>query len=161
MELNRNQYFLAGLVIFLLGIQLRLVDTFVLNERATHFLAQRMPQIASTSETATLLASTPMSPNPRIQPPNWVGWSFVSVGSVLILYSLAEEAGWISGADIRVCQLCCRQTGMSAPRQCLPHEVTPARVQLDHPLGHHVRLLQLFEKTAAAIEANLLVLVAA
>ena len=58
MELNRNQYFLAGLVIFFLGIQLRMVDGFVLNERATHFLHQRMQQmngaqIASATENAT------------------------------------------------------------------------------------------------------------
>ena len=89
MDLNRNQYFLAGLVVFLLGIQLRMVDGFVLNERATQFLAQRIPQIASTSETATLLASSPLANKHRLHPPNWIGWSFVSVGSVLILYSLA------------------------------------------------------------------------
>ena len=45
MELNRNQYFLAGLIVMLIGIQLRLVDAFVLNEHATHFLHQRMQQI--------------------------------------------------------------------------------------------------------------------
>jgi len=95
MDLNRNQYFLAGLVVFFLGIQLRMVDGFVLNERATLFLHQRMQQMkgqpfASASENATLLASTPLSqPNRRIHPPNWLGWSLISVGSVLILYSLA------------------------------------------------------------------------
>jgi hypothetical protein len=94
MELNRNQYFLAGLVVFLLGIQLRLVDGFVLNERATHFLAERMHQmrgqpVASASESATLLASSLPGGRHSIHPPNWIGWSFVSVGSVLILYSLA------------------------------------------------------------------------
>jgi len=89
MDLNRNQYFLAGLVVCLLGIQLRLVDTFVLNERATQFLARRIPQIASTSEKATLLASSPLVTRQRVHPPNWLGWSLVSVGSVLILYSLA------------------------------------------------------------------------
>ena len=94
MEFNRNQYFLAGLVVFLLGIQLRLVDGFVLNERATQLLAQRMQQmngqpIASASESATLLASVPPGSTHSIYPPKWLGWSLVSVGSVLILYSLA------------------------------------------------------------------------
>src|SRR3954465_437096 len=94
MDLNRNQYFLAGLVIFCLGIQLRLVDVFVLNERATHFLHQRVQQIkaqqfASAGESsATLAAATPSSKH-RLQPPNWLGFSLISVGSVLILYSLA------------------------------------------------------------------------
>jgi len=91
MEFNRNQYFLAGLVIFLLGIQLRLVDGFVLNERATQFLHQRMKSqpLASASESTTLLASTPLAPKHRVSPPKWIGWSLVSFGSVLILYSLA------------------------------------------------------------------------
>jgi hypothetical protein len=94
MEFNRNQYFLAGLVVFLLGIQLRLVDGFVLNERATQLLAQRMqqingPQIVSASESATLLAAAPPGSTHSIYPPKWLGWSLVSVGSVLILYSLA------------------------------------------------------------------------
>jgi len=94
MEFNRNQYFLAGLVIFLLGIQLRLVDGFVLNERATQLLAQRVQQmrgqhVASASESTTLLASLPPGHKHRVHPPKWLGWSLVSVGSVLILYSLA------------------------------------------------------------------------
>src|SRR4051794_21725620 len=94
MELNRNQYFLGGLLVLLLGIQLRMVDAFVLNEQATHFLHQRMQQIkaqqfASAGEaSATLAAATPTAKH-RLQPPDWLGWSLVSVGSVLILYSLA------------------------------------------------------------------------
>jgi len=94
MEFNRNQYFLAGLVIFLIGIQLRLVDGFVLNERATQLLAQRMQAlrgqpVASAGESTTLLASIPPGHTHRISPPKWLGWSLVSIGSVLILYSLA------------------------------------------------------------------------
>ena len=75
MEFNRNQYFLAGLVIFLLGIQLRMVDTIVLNERTTQFLAQRMQQmkqsnqIASTNDAATLFASQAPVGRHRMQPP--------------------------------------------------------------------------------------------
>jgi uncharacterized membrane protein YhaH (DUF805 family) len=95
MEFNRNQYFLAGLVVFLLGIQLRMVDTIVLNERATQFLAQRMQQfkesaqIASTNDAATLFAAQAPVGRKRVQPPKWLGWALVSVGSVLILHSLA------------------------------------------------------------------------
>ena len=93
MEFNRNQYLLAGLVVFMLGIQLRVVDGFVLNERATHFLHQRVQQFknqqfASASDSPSLLASTPLTPNHRLHPPKWLGWSLVSLGSVLVLYSL-------------------------------------------------------------------------
>jgi len=94
MELNRNQYFLAGLVILLLGIQLRVVEGFVLNERATQVLSQRLQQmrgqqVASTSESATLLATAPPGHMHTIYPPRCLGWSLVSIGSVLVLYSLA------------------------------------------------------------------------
>jgi len=94
MDFNRNQYFMAGLVVFMLGIQLRFVDGFVLNERATQVLRQRVqqmrgPQVASASESATLFASSLPGINHVIHPPGWLGWSLVSVGSVLILYSLA------------------------------------------------------------------------
>jgi len=93
MELNRNQYFLFGLVILFLGIQFRRVDSFVLNERATQFVSQNLqrlkPALASTSDKATLLASQPPLAKHHIDPPAWLGWSLTSLGSVLILYSLA------------------------------------------------------------------------
>ena len=46
--------------IVLLGIQLRLVDTFVLNEKSTQFLAQRIQQIkgkSSAGELTTLVSA--------------------------------------------------------------------------------------------------------
>ncbi len=94
MDLNRNQYFMAGLVVFLLGLQLRWVDSFVLNERTSQFVAQRIQQIkgqqiASTSEASTLLATQPTVTRQRIQRPRWLGYSVISIGGVLILYSLA------------------------------------------------------------------------
>ena len=96
MDLNRNQVFMAGLIVFLLGIQLRMVEAFVLNERATQFLAQRIQeikgnQVASTSDLRTLLASQGPVAKKRIVPPKWIGWALVSVGSVLILHSLAMK----------------------------------------------------------------------
>jgi hypothetical protein len=93
-EFNRNQILMAGLVVLMLGIQMRMVEAFILNEHATQFLAQRMQQIkgqqvASASELPTLLAAQAPIGNHRLAPPNWLGFSFVSVGSVLVLYSLA------------------------------------------------------------------------
>jgi hypothetical protein len=94
MELNRNQYFLIGLVIVFLGAELRMVDTFVLNDRATHFIHQRVQQmkgqqVASTSEISTVLATQSPAVKRRINPPDWLGYSLLSVGSVLVIYSLA------------------------------------------------------------------------
>ena len=42
MEINRNQYFMIGLVILLLGLQIRMVETYVLNERCSKFIAERL-----------------------------------------------------------------------------------------------------------------------
>lgn len=94
MEFNRNQYLMAGLVVFLLGIQLRLVDAFVLNERATQLLARQMQQfkgqqVASVGEMPTYLASQAPIAKHRLEPPDWLGYSVLSIGGVLVLYSLA------------------------------------------------------------------------
>jgi len=94
MDVNRNQIFLGGLVVLLLGIQLRLVDTYVLNERATQFLAQRMQQIrgsevASAGDFSTIFAAQGPIGNKRIDIPPWLGYSLLSIGGVLVLYSLA------------------------------------------------------------------------
>ena len=94
MEFNRNQFFMAGMLILLLGVQFRSVDTLVLNERTTQFLAQRMqawkqPQMASTGDFSTSLAASGPIGNHRLQPPKWLGWALVSVGSVLVLHSLS------------------------------------------------------------------------
>jgi hypothetical protein len=93
MEFNRNQWFLAGIVVLLLGLQLRYVETFVLNERTTQFLAQRLKDaemVASNDMGASLAASAPIAKK-AVSPPRWIGSMFVSVGSVLLLYSLAMK----------------------------------------------------------------------
>jgi hypothetical protein len=92
MEFNRNQYFMAGLVVLLLGIQLRLVEAFVLNERATEFVAQRIQQIkgqASPGSGTTLVTAEAPATKHRLQRPKWLGYSVISIGGVLVLYSLA------------------------------------------------------------------------
>ena len=96
MDFNRYQCFMAGLVVFLLGIQLRMVEAFVLNERATQFLAQRMQeikgnQVASAGDLPTLFAAQAPVAKKKLEPPKWIGWAMVSVGSVLILQSLVMK----------------------------------------------------------------------
>jgi len=93
MEFNRNQWFLAGIVVLLLGLQLRYVETFVLNERTTQFLAQKMKDaelVASNDMGASLAASSPVAKK-VVTPPRWIGCLLVSMGSVLLLYSLAMK----------------------------------------------------------------------
>ena len=88
MELNRNHYFLVGVVVLLLGIQLRMVDSYVLTEQFTRTLNAR-------NEHGGLMNPMPMIQNATapsqkvIKPPESLGWALISVGSVLILHALA------------------------------------------------------------------------
>lgn len=91
MEINRNQWFMIGLVVLALGIQLRFVDSYVLTEKATHWLAQRFgkPHEQAATGFSQLWAAEGPAPRKVVVPPEWLGWATVSVGSVLILHSLA------------------------------------------------------------------------
>ena len=88
MELNRNQYFFLGIVILLIGIQLRMVSSVILTEEATRFLAEHTQ---SSAESTMFNAASSIGAGSRrvVQPPEWLGWCLISVGSVLILHSLA------------------------------------------------------------------------
>ena len=91
MEINRNQWFLAGLVLLLLGLEFRVVDSIVLTPQFTRFLAERTGHpMAAASETMETLASTeaPMPPK-TIRPPESIGWAFLSFGVVFVLHSLS------------------------------------------------------------------------
>jgi hypothetical protein len=90
MELNRNQYFFMGLVILFLGVQLRMVESYTLTQEATRFLAERS-QSSSTNAVFSLTSDMGAGPQKVIQPPEWAGWCLLSVGSVLILHSLAMK----------------------------------------------------------------------
>jgi hypothetical protein len=88
-EINRNQYFLAGLVVLFLGLQIRAVETFVLNEKASRFLSERIPALASADD--SLVPSAGPAPRKTVRPPTWLGYAVISVGAVLILHSLAMK----------------------------------------------------------------------
>ena len=94
MEINRNQYFMAGLVLLFLGIQFHMVDAYVLNEKASQRLAERMTKSDSgegpASQSFTQAAAMAI-PHHTVKPPEWLGWAFISVGSVLMLHSLAMQ----------------------------------------------------------------------
>ena len=92
MELNRNHWFLIGLLLLFLGIQFRAVDTFVLNEKASRFLAERVrPAVSNTNGLTNFLASAGPIPRKSVQPPPWLGFALISIGSVLVLHSLAMK----------------------------------------------------------------------
>lgn len=86
MEFNRNHYFLVGVLLLLLGLQFRAVDSFVLNEKTTRILAGRSQQPA-----ISLLSAAGPMPRKTVRLPNWLGYSLISVGSVLMLHALAMK----------------------------------------------------------------------
>ena len=96
MEFNRNQYFMMGLVLLFLGLQIKFVDSYVLTEDAATFVAKRLGKDKPAESTGLLansfasMTSTASAPQHRtVKPPAWLGWAFISVGAVLILHSLA------------------------------------------------------------------------
>jgi hypothetical protein len=89
-EFNRNHYLIAGLVLLFVGIQLRLVDSYVLNEATTRVLTPQ--STGAMTRNNPLLASITPTPRKVIKPPEWLGWALMSVGSVLVLHALAMKA---------------------------------------------------------------------
>jgi hypothetical protein len=94
MELNRNQFFMLGMVLLLLGLQIRMVDTYVLTPKCTRLLAEKTGHpMAAAIEAADKFGgpqSAAVAPHP-LKPPDWLGWSLMSIGAVLILHSLAMK----------------------------------------------------------------------
>lgn len=90
-ELNRNHYFAIGVVVLLLGVQLRMVDTYVLNESTTRALANQFGDQGdqATVKVSRFLPGVGEAAKKQVHPPVWLGFALMSVGSVLILHSLA------------------------------------------------------------------------
>ncbi len=93
MDLNRNQFFMIGMLLLLMGIQLRAVNSFVLNEKATQFLAKRLPekQVDPYQRMQMYMAAQGPSPLRRVEPPKWIGYSLLSVGAVITLHALSMK----------------------------------------------------------------------
>ncbi len=88
MDLNRNQYFMIGVILLLLGLQFRLVDSYVLNEKSAKFIAEKLDK--GDTPNMPFLSTTPVSRR-VVKPPAWLGWVLMSIGAVLVLQSLAMK----------------------------------------------------------------------
>jgi hypothetical protein len=89
MDITRNQYFFAGLLCLLLGAQLRMVESFELTPDFTQFLAERTGHPLAGINAATQNVTQSDSPPAKktCYPPDWLGWSLISLGAVLVLHS--------------------------------------------------------------------------
>ena len=92
--MSSSKLITIGIVLLILGVQFRMVDTFVLNQETSQFVASRMKQSAIRSEGASfdsLLLSTGPVPRKQLTHPRWFGWAFVSAGAVLLLHGLSAR----------------------------------------------------------------------
>ena len=89
-RLNRNHLLLAGVVALVLGLQFRLVRTFVLNEPSANFLAEKFQSVKDNSAQDFYVRAmgTPQKYR-EINPPKWLGYVCLSIGAVFVLQSLA------------------------------------------------------------------------
>lgn len=94
MEMNRNHYMAIGLILVLLGLQFRYVESLRLTPETTNFLAKRLRRDKSSSSNPlmSILPKTgPASSQKTIRPPRWLGYSLLSIGAVLIVQSLGMK----------------------------------------------------------------------
>jgi hypothetical protein len=89
MDITRNQYFFAGLLLLLVGGQFRMIQTVDLTPEFTQFLAERTghPLASVNAATQSLTPSERPLAKKTVCPPDWLGWSLISIGSVLVLHS--------------------------------------------------------------------------
>lgn len=89
MDITRNQFFFAGVACLLVGLQFHMTDSYELTPEFTQFLAERTahPLASVNAATQTLTPSNKPLAKKTVRPPEWIGWSLMSLGSVLILHS--------------------------------------------------------------------------
>jgi hypothetical protein len=90
MQMTRNRYFLIGMLLILLGVQFRMVESVVLNAPTTKALARvtKDTPVASNDFISNLMMQV-SSPTKRVAPPRWLGLAMIAVGAVVALHALA------------------------------------------------------------------------
>ena len=79
----------AGLLLFLTGVRFRLVESFTLSERSSHFVSAQMG--GGPVQQQSLWGNGPG--RKVVEPPRWLGLALMSVGSVLTLKGIALNRG--------------------------------------------------------------------
>jgi hypothetical protein len=89
MDITRNQYFLAGFVLLLLGGEFRLIDHVELNAEVSQLLFKdAAPPLAAVNGSSQMFAGSDAAViKKNVRPPEWIGWFCLSTGAVLILHS--------------------------------------------------------------------------
>lgn len=89
MSLKPTHLLLVGLVLLLLGVQFRMVQSFTLSEGSSRFIAAQMGNVPE----RTIAAWPDAAARKVVEPPAWLGLALMSAGSVLTLKSLTIGRG--------------------------------------------------------------------
>lgn len=91
MSLYRNRYFLSGILLILLGLQFRRVESFTLNEQSTRFLAKvtKTPIVDNSTTLGSIFEPVTPKPRKQVSPPRWLGLSMIAVGAVITFHSFS------------------------------------------------------------------------
>jgi hypothetical protein len=90
---GRHGFLYAGILLILVGVHLRAVDTFVLNADATRVLASWSgPPPETARGTIRQFVINATSPREPISPPAWLGWALLSLGIVLTAQGLLRKS---------------------------------------------------------------------
>ncbi len=97
------RFFTIGVVLLLLGLQVRMVDTFVLTPKASHFVETKIKNVGQASNPyaydSVLLTAGP-TPKKSITPPRWMGLALISVGAVLVFHGVSLVQNLVSDGRI-------------------------------------------------------------
>ncbi len=89
------RFLTIGLVVVILGLHLRMVDTFVLTPKASHFVEAKIKTMGKATNPYAyepVLLSAGPTPKKSITPPRWLGWALVSVGAILVFHGVSLGA---------------------------------------------------------------------
>jgi hypothetical protein len=94
LDITRNQFFYAGLVLLALGIQFRFVEAVQLTPEFTQLIGQSTgsPKAAVSSIGQSLVQADRPIATATVRLPEWLGYSLISAGAVLILHAMAMRA---------------------------------------------------------------------
>lgn len=96
--MNARNLIAVGLVLVLMGIQLRAVQTFVLNEKTSQFIESRVNRNSAIRDEGLYAADNSYmwagtTAHKRLTHPRWVGLAFISVGAVMLLHGASRRPG--------------------------------------------------------------------
>lgn len=87
--MKSHHLLIAGLLLFLTGVQFRMVESFTLSEPSSHFVSAQFG--AGPQQQVAAWGNAPG--RKVVEPPRWLGLALMSVGSVLTLKGIALTRG--------------------------------------------------------------------